>query len=140
MGLARADVRVGDEIEWVNVPSGVVATSYNFGGAVTDYAALRQRFAAGGEVSKAYGTAMTRYMTGNDIDRALNGLGVLPIQLRHDTYLEGNMMRRGTAPELFPTTAQAGEVLWVLLPGDCSGTPDRVIAVRKVCGNPVLWE
>lgn len=138
MGFDRSDVRIGDQIRWNSVPPGRVATSYNFGGAVASLEALQARFRAGGQVSDAYGAAFVLYLASGDANRLLSGEGVIPIQVKQSVALGGNMQRVDNAPQLFPTEAEAEEVIWVLLPRSCH-QPNRVIGIRKVCGNPVIW-
>lgn len=134
MGVSRADVNVGVEIEWGDVPAGRVATSYNFGGSVADLADLEARLTAGDEVAQAYTDAFGQSVQASQLESGR----VVAIQLKSVVELDGNFQRVGSDAQVFPTQSEVGEVVWVLLPSDCSDQ-DRVSVVRKVCGNPVTW-
>lgn len=134
MGLDRSDVRIDDEIDWTEVPSGRVSTDFNFGGAMSYWADIKDRLTTVGDVSAAYSDAFDGVLLASDIQ----GADVVGIQVINPTELAENYQRVGNSAKVFPTTSEAGEVIWVLLPEDCS-EQSQIVGIRRVCGNPVIW-
>lgn len=74
----------------------------------------------------------------DEVDRALYEEHWVAVQLHRTLKLPTNyQLIDGTAVK-HPSTASAGEVLWVYVPADTCGT-DRTLVIRAWCGNPSVW-
>lgn len=73
-----------------------------------------------------------------EADRARTSQGWEAVQLTQDLSLPTNYQLVDGSAVRHPSTAVAGEVLWVYVPTDTCGV-DKTLAIRAWCGNPNVW-
>lgn len=131
--LSDQTVVLGDDIDWAKVPESTPRNAFS-SSIIENPDDVFHLVKTSSEVSDI----LDDTLPAAEADRARSSQGWEAVQLTHDLSLPTNYQLVDGSAVRHPSTAVAGEVLWVYVPTSTCGA-DKTLVIRAWCGNPSVW-